>query len=166
MSKKIAVAVVVMFVIGLVAGAAAFAKEYKIGYVDLPKIFEEYKKTKASEKALEEKAKGKTDEQKKMVDELKKLKDEQALLSEKGKAEKQVIIDNKMKALDDFRRKTQEDLMKEKNTALEGILKDIEGVIEGYAKESGYDIVLNSRMLLYGADQYDVTNDILTRLNK
>ena len=166
MSKKIVVAVAVMFVIGLVTSAAAFAKEYKIGYVDLPKIFEEYKKTKISEKVLEEKAKGKTEEEKKMVDELKKLKDEQALLSEKGKAEKQTIIDNKMKALQDFRKNTQEGLMKEKNTALEGILKDIEGVIQGYAKEGGYDMVLNSRMLLYGSDQYDVTNDILSRLNK
>jgi outer membrane protein len=166
MNKRIALAVAVMFVAGLVINAAASAKEYKIGYVDLAKIFEEYKKTKASEKALEEKARGKTEEEKKMVDELKKLKDEQALLSEKGKAEKQTIIDNKMKALQDFRRKTQEDLMKEKNTALEGILKDIEGVIEGYAKESGYDIVLNSRMLLYGANQYDVTSEILSRLNK
>lgn len=166
MSKKIAAVVSVMFVIGLIASAAAFAKEYKIGYVDLPKIFEEYKKTKASEKALEEKAKGKTEEEKKMVDELKKLMDEQALLSEKGKADKQTIIDNKKKALQDFRRVTQENLMKEKNTALEGILKDIEGVIEAYAKEGGYDMVLNSRMLLYGAEQYDVTTDVLSRLNK
>jgi outer membrane protein len=166
MNRKIIAAVAAVFVLGLIAGPAAFAKEYKIVYVDLPKIFEQYKKTKASEKALEDKAKAKTEEEKKMVDELKKLQDEQALLSEKGKAGKQTLIDSKMKVLQDFRRNTQEDLMKEKNTALESILKDIEGVIGGYAKEGGYDMVLNSRMLLYGAEQYDVTNEILSRLNK
>lgn len=166
MKRRIAVAVAVIFALGLVFGSAAFAKEYKIGYVDLPKIFEEYKKTKSSEKALEDKARAKTAEEKVMVDELKKLESEQAMLSEKGKADKQKTIEAKSNALQDFRRKTQEELMKEKNGMLEGILKDIEGVISAYAKENGYDIVLNSRMLLYGADQYDVTAEVLKRLNK
>lgn len=166
MSKRIAVVVAVVFALGLVFGSAAFAKEYKIAYVDLPKIFEEYKKTKVSEKALEDKAKAKTAEEKVMVDELKKLDSEQAMLSEKGKAEKQKTIEAKRNELQDFRRKTQDELMKEKNGALEGILKDIEGVIGAFAKEGGYDIILNSRMLLYGADQYDVTAEVLKRLNK
>ncbi len=166
MNRKVAVVVAVVFVLGLIFGSAAYAKEYRIGYVDLPKIFEEYKKTKISEKALEEKAKAKTAEEKAMVDELKKLESEQALLSEKGKAEKSKVIEAKRNELQDFRRKTQESLMQEKNGMLEGILKDIEGVISGFAKESGYDIVLNSRMLLYGADEYDVTNEVLKRLNK
>lgn len=166
MGRKVVLAVAVMFFVGLVCGAVSYAKEYKIGYVDLPKIFEEFKKTKTSEKALEDKAKAKTAEEKVMVDELKKLESETALLSEKGKAEKQATIEAKRKALQDFRRVTQEGLMKEKNGMLEGILKDIEGVINGYAKENGYDMVLNSRMLLYGAEQYDVTAEILKRLNK
>jgi Skp family chaperone for outer membrane proteins len=49
---------------------------------------------------------------------------------------------------------------------LGGILKDIEKVVADYAKANGYDIVLNSRMLLYGGEQYDMTNEILSRLNK
>jgi outer membrane protein len=167
--KRIAILVAVLFAIGLFTGMApekAYAKEYKIGYVDLAKVFDEYKKTKDSEKDLEAKGKAKEGERAKMVDELRKLKDEQALLSEKAKAEKQTAIDNKIKVLQDFDRKTRDELVKERNDLLAGILKDIEKVVSDYAKATGYDIILNSRMLLYGGPEYDVTGEILSRLNK
>lgn len=168
--KRIAVAVVaVIFAVGLFSGLVAkeaYAKELKIAYVDLAKVFDEYKKTKDAEKNLEEKSKVKEDERKKMVDELRKMKDEQALLSEKAKADKQATIDAKIKVLQDFDNKARTDLVKERNDMLGGIMKDIEGVVTDYAKTSGYDLVLNSRMLLYGAQQYDVTADILSKLNK
>ncbi|MCM8761017.1 MAG: OmpH family outer membrane protein [Candidatus Omnitrophica bacterium] len=168
MGRIAVLAVAVIFAGGLLLSAAdiALAKEYKIAYVDLAKVFDEYKKTKESEKKLEEKGKSKEAERTKMVDELRKLKDEQALLSEKAKADKQVIIDNKIKALQDFDRVTRDELVKERNDMLGNILKDIEKVVTEYAKTNGYDMVLNSRMLLYGGEQYDLTNEILSRLNK
>jgi len=167
--KRIAVVMAVLFAVGLFSGLVvekAHAKELKIAYVDLAKVFEEYKKTKDAEKALEEKGKVKEDERKKMVDELRKLKDEQTLLSEKAKGEKQTTIDAKIKILQDFDNKARNDLVKERNDMLGGIMKDIEGVVNDYAKASGYDLVLNSRMLLYGSEQYDVTADVLSKLNK
>lgn len=167
--KIVAVAVAAIFVLGLFAGLApeiACAKEYKIAYVDLAKVFDDYKKTKDSEKDLADKAKGKEDARKAMVDELRKLKDEQSLLSDKAKADKQKVIDAKIKTLQDFDMKTRDDLLKERNDMLGGILKDIEKVVTAYAKENGYDFILNSRMLLYGGEQYDLTNEILSRLNK
>lgn len=164
--RKLAVAVAVIFVLSLFVGAAAYAKEYKIGYVDLAKVFDEFKKTKESEKGLEAKGKAKEEERKKMVDELRKMKDEQAMLSEKAKAEKQAAIDSKVKILQEYDRKTRDELLKERNDALGGILKEIEKVVTDYAKEKGYDIILNSRMLLYGAEQYDLTVEVLGRLNK
>lgn len=169
MKRIMAVVVAAMFVCGLFAGAmptAASAKEYKIGYVDLAKVFDEYKKTKDAEKSLADKAKGKEDARKVMVDELRKMKDEQALLSEKAKGDKQKAIDEKIKNLQDFDMKARDELIKERNDMLGGILKDIEKLVSEYAKEKGYDMILNSRMLLYGGEQYDVTADVLTRLNK
>ena len=165
MKRLMVVAVAVVFALGLFSGVAC-AKEYKLGYVDLAKVFDEYKKTKESETALEAKGKSKEAERNKMVEDLRKLKDEQALLSEKAKGEKQVIIDNKIKVLQDFDRVTRDALVKERNDMLGGILKDIEKVVADYAKASGYDMVLNSRMLLYGGEQYDLTTEVLSRLNK
>lgn len=167
--RMVAVVVAAMFVCGLFAGAAvtaADAKEMKVAYVDLAKVFDEYKKTKEAEKNLADKAKVKEDSRKVMVDELRKMKDEQALLSEKAKADKQKAIDEKIKTLQDFDMKSRDELIKDRNDMLGGLLKDIEKLVTAYAKESGYDFVLNSRMLLYGAEQFDLTNEVLTRLNK
>jgi len=169
MKRIIVLLTAVLFAAGLFVSPVcekAFAKEIKIGYVDLAKVFEEYKKTKDSEKTLEEKGKAKEAERAKMIDEIKKLKDEQALLSEKAKTEKQGPIDTKIKALQEYDTTTRNALVKERNDALGGIMKDIEKVVNDYAKASGYDYVLNSRMLLYGSDQYDLTAEILSRLNK
>lgn len=167
MKKFVVLAVAVLFITGIFSGVSlAAAKEYKIGYVDLAKVFDEYKKTKESEANLEAKGKAKETERGNMVEELRKLKDEQALLSEKAKAEKQTVIDNKIKALQEFDRKTRDDLMKERNDMLGLILKDIEKIVTDYSKANGYDYILNSRMLLYGATEYDLTNEVLSRLNK
>ena len=142
------------------------AAEYKIGYVDMGKVFGEYSKTKESEKVLEDKGKVKEGERKKIIDEIRKLKDEQGLLSDKAKAEKQAVIDDKVKALQEFDRKTRDDLLKERNDKLGLILKDIEKVIADYSKEQGYDFILDSRMLLYTTEKMDLTGEILKRLNK
>ena len=161
--KRIALLVAAAFISGLFISpmqSPAYAKEYKIGYVDLMRIFDEYKKTKEYEKKLEEKAKAKTTEEKVMLDELRKLKDEQSLLSEKLKAEKQAIIESRIIAINDFRKKTQEELFKDRNDLLGTIMKEIENVVTSYAKEAGYDMVLNSRAMLYGAEQYDLTAEI------
>lgn len=169
MRRGMVLAVMALFVFGIFCGAGqgtAHAKEYKIGYVDLARVFDEYKKTKDSEKTLEEKGKAKEAERKKLVDELKALKDEQALLSEKGKAEKQTVIDNKIKNLQDFDKTARDELMQARNDMLSGILKSIEDVVTDYAKQTGYDLVLNSRMLLYGGEQYDLTSEVLKRLNR
>lgn len=169
MKKGIVLAVAVLFIASLFVGPVCetvFAKESKIAYVDLAKVFDEYKKTKDAEKALEEKGKGKEAERAKMIEDIKKLKDEQALLSDKAKAEKQGSIDTKIKALQEYDSKARAELGKERNDALGAIMKDIEKVVNEYAKANGYDLVLNSRMLLYGAEQYDITAEVLSRLNK
>jgi Skp family chaperone for outer membrane proteins len=164
--RKIACAVVVIFAIGVMIPHYSCAKEYKIGYIDLARVFDEYSKTKSVDKTLEEKGKAKEAERNKMVDELRKLKDEQALLSDKAKAEKQPAIDEKVKTLQDFDRKTRDELIKERNDRVGEILKDIEKVVTDYSKQQGFDIILNSRMLLYGNEQLDLTAEILKRLNK
>ena len=167
MKKVMVLAIAVMFVAGMFFSASsASAKEYKLGYVDLAKVFDEYKKTKDSEKNLEAKGKAKEADRAKMIDELRKLKDEQALLSEKAKAEKQTVIDNNIKSLQDFDKKTRDELVKERNDMLALILKDIEKIVTEYSKANGYDFILNSRMLLYGGESYDLTAEILSRLNK
>jgi len=171
MKKLVVLAVAVIFAAGILLGGfaeKAYAKDSKIGYVFMAKVFDEYYKTKDSEKVLSEKGAVKEAERKKMIDELKKMKDEQALLSDKAKQGKQTVIDSKVKVLQDFDMKTRDELLKERNDMLSGIMSDITKVITDYAKTEGYDVVLNSdpRVMLYGAEGMDITATILAKLNK
>jgi Skp family chaperone for outer membrane proteins len=166
MNRKVflvAAAALIAFV--AVSGGSAFAKEYRIGYVDLAKVSDEYSKTKEFEKSFEVQVKGKDAERQKFVDEIRKMKDEQALLSEKAKAEKQGAIDDKIKNLQEFDRKSRDELIKQRNQMLGEIQKDIDTVISAYAKEAGYDVVLIKQTVLYGASDLDITAEVVKRIN-
>jgi len=146
-------------------GRDAYAKEYKIGYVDLAKVSDEYAKTKDFEKTFETQVKGKDAERQKFVDEIRKLKDEQALLSDKAKAEKQAIIDGKITNLQEFDRRVRDELIKQRNQMLGEIQKDIDTVISAYSKEAGYDIVLIKQTVLFAGPELDLTVEVVKRLN-
>src|SRR3989338_6203073 len=86
MKKIFILALAITFISGLnftLGCEEAYAKEYKIGYADMARVFAEYKKTVDAEKDLTDKAKVKEADRKKMVDEIRKMMDEQTLLSEK-----------------------------------------------------------------------------------
>src|SRR3989338_9077792 len=138
MCKRMILAAAALFISAALVGSNTYAADYKIAYVDMAKVFGEYNKTKESEKTLDDRGKVKEADRKKLVDDIRKLKDEQALLSDKAKSEKQTVIDDKIKALQDFDRKTRDELMKERNDKLGGILKDIEKIVTDYSKEAGY----------------------------
>lgn len=168
MVRKISLVMAAFFTIAICAAAHntdAFAKEYKIGYVDLAKISDDYAKTKEYEKSFEAQVKGKDAERQKFVDEIRKMKDEQALLSDKAKAEKQGAIDDKIKNLQEFDRRVRDELIKQRNTMLGDIQKDIDSIISSYAKEAGYDIVLMKQTVLYAGNELDLTPEITKRLN-
>ena len=133
--------------------------------MDLAKVSDQYAKTKDFEKTFETQVKGKDAERQKFVDEIRKLKDEQALLSEKSKAEKQTIIDSKIASLQDFDRKVRDELIKQRNQMLGEIQKDIDTIIADYAKEAGYDIILIKQTVLYASADLDLTAEITKRLN-
>lgn len=164
MKKIVVLSIAVLFAVGLLCGNAV-AKEYKIGYVDLAKVSDEYSKTKEYEKSFEVQVKGKDAERQKLVDEVRKMKDEQALLSDKAKAEKQTAIEDKIKNLQEFDKKVRDDLIKQRNTMLGDIQKDIDTVISTYSKEVGYDLILIKQTVLYGGSDLDVTAEVIKRLN-
>ena len=164
MKRIVVLTIAAFFAVGLLCGNAA-AKEYKIGFVDLAKVSDEYSKTKDYEKNFETQVKAKDTERQKFVDEVRKLKDEQALLSDKAKAEKQTVIDEKIKSLQEFDKKVRDDLIKQRNQMLGEIQKDIDGIISVYSKEAGYDIVLIKQTVLFGGSDLDLTAEVIKRLN-
>jgi Skp family chaperone for outer membrane proteins len=168
MIKRIGLAAVIVIITAVCVASidtAAFAKEYKIGYVDLAKVSDGYSKTKDFEKTFETEVKDKDAQRQKLVDEVRRLKDEQALLSDKAKAEKQTIIDNKIKNLQEFDGIVRDELIKRRNQMLSEIQKDMDTVISIYSKEVGYDIVLIKQTVLYAGAELDLTDEVMRRLN-
>ena len=147
-------------------GTPAAAEEPKIGLVDLARTFDSFQRTKDSEKVLEAEAAKKKEERDKRIDEIKRLKGELELLNEKGKAEKQAVIDQKIQELQAFDRDVQDGLRRERDRAIQEILKEIDGVIETFGRENGYTMLLNDRALLYGKKEMDITDQIIEILNK
>ena len=137
----------------------------KIGYVDLARVFDEYQKTKEFDKSLETKGASKQAERDKMVADVKKLRDEAELLSAKAKDDKQVVIDEKIKGLQDFDRTTRDALRKERDGMVRDILKEIEVVIQDFGKAQGYGYIFNDRVLVYKSEQNDLTSQVIKVLN-
>lgn len=143
----------------------AEAAEAKIGYVDLARVFDEYNMTKDLDKQLEAKGAGKQGDRDRMVSEIKKLRDEAELLSAKAKEDKQAVIDEKLKTLQDFDRTTRDALRKERDAMVRDILKQIETVIQDFGKAQGYGYIFNDRVLVYKSEGNDLTAQVIKVLN-
>ena len=167
MKKMLTFALMFTLLFGASMGSskAVFAAADKIGYVDLSRVFDEYLKTKDFDKSLEAKGAQKQVDRDKMVNEVKKLRDESELLSAKAKEEKQAVIDDKIKALQDFDRNTRDALRKERDAMVRDILKEIEGVIQSFGKSQGYGFIFNDRVLVFKSEGADLTPQIIKVLN-
>ncbi|MBI4972043.1 MAG: OmpH family outer membrane protein [Candidatus Omnitrophica bacterium] len=167
MSKQvIKLLFVVMFVtIGLLGISSFDARAEKIGYVDVAKVFDKYEKTKKFDKELAEVGKQKQSGRDTIVLEVRRLKDEMALLSDQGKEQKQKLVDQKMRELQDYDRDAQRDLLERREGVMREIFKDIDEVIRDYGKQKGFDFIFNERLMLFRSEKYDVTDVVLGELN-
>lgn len=154
------------FLVWVASSASVVSADVKFATMDLSRAFDEYRKTKESDKILEAKGNEKKAERDKKVNEVKKLKGELDLLNDEGKQEKQAIIDQKVKELQEFDREVRDTLRGERDQMVRDILKDIEQVLQNYGSEQGYTFILNDRVLLYKDKSLDVTEEVIKRLNK
>lgn len=152
-------------VAGIFGVSSASAADTKIGYVDMATIFDEYLKTKTFDKALEAKGAAKQADREKMVNEIKKLKDEAELLSASARDEKQGVVDEKIKSLQEFDRSTRSALGKERDNMVRDILKEIEGVIQDFGKSQGYSFIFYDRALAYKSENGNLTTQVIKVLN-
>ena len=71
--------------------------------------------------------------------------------------------------LDKYSKAIEEKAAAEKEKMLQGVLNKINAYIKGYGEENDCDIIIGvtlSGNILYGADKKDVTEEIITGLNK
>lgn len=163
--KKTVFILAVLFFASVVLTGISFAAD-KFAYVDLSRIFSEYKKTKEYDKALGDKEQLYTTERDKKLAEIKDLQNKINLLSSKEKEAKKTDVENKVKDLQEYDRQKQTDLRKEQDEKMKEILKDIEEAVKQYASKEGYAMVFNDRVLVYQDKTLDITDKIVEILSK
>ena len=178
----------------MVAGSLSFASsaqaDMKVGTIDMKLVFDSYSKTKEAEGKINEareQAKKELDERlgvfNKAQEDARKLNDEanKPELTEKAKAEKAKVLNEKLQALGTLQREIQEfqqtrerQLSEQSVRSRNALLEDINKVISDKIKGAGYDVVLDKsgqslnavNFLVYSKESFDFTADIIAEINK
>lgn len=164
MLRKMFVVLTIAAIFALMS-AGAYAAEGKIGYVDLRKAFYEYNKSKNFETQLNDATGKREGDRAKLVEEITKMRDELQMLQADAKTKKQGEVDTKIAALQDFDRETRQQLLTKKNDMFKEVIDDIQKIVEAMGKSGGYDYIMDSRNIMYGKPEYDLTAQVITQLN-
>ncbi|MBN1405644.1 MAG: OmpH family outer membrane protein [Candidatus Omnitrophica bacterium] len=163
--KIVILAAVSVFFLLIFSPAQLFAADLKIAHADVIRIFEGYNKTKEQNKILEEETNKEKQQRDGMVMQIRKMKDEMDVLSQAAKEKKQAEIDEKIKQLQEFDQRVGLSLRQKQENVMRDILKEIEQIVEKYAQDNGYTMIINTRTLVYSQKQNDITDKILEILN-
>ncbi|MFA5059626.1 MAG: OmpH family outer membrane protein [Candidatus Omnitrophota bacterium] len=167
MKRLMSVVVMGCLILSFASGVyAQEAAQVKMGYVDLGRIFDEYGKTKEYDESL---AKKQTEFQNEYNKRAQKVTEETGklnVLKEDEKNKLQTQIDKETADLREYGRLNSTDLKKERDERIKEILMDIEKVVKGYAEKEGYTVILNDRVLIYGNQSLDVTDQVIKLLNE
>lgn len=173
-----------------VAAPASAQSGFKIGIIDMRRVFAEYYKTKESEKSVndgKEAAKKQLDERNaKYRDLINKWQESQKMIndpaiSEELRAQKRreaEELSSEAKSLEremqEFRQRREQQLQEMVNRVRKGILDEIKILVDKRAKDANYDLVFDKSgmgvngvpFLLFSKDAVDFSQDIITELNK
>jgi len=163
--KCIKILILVLFTISLFPKGILAQEARKIAYINAAAVFDNYYKTKDADAKLEKKGEKKNKEREGLIKDINKLKDETELLSMIAREKKEAELNEKMRKLQDFDRETKTNLQRERNDLVKDIFKEIDDAIQEYGKKNGYDIIFDSRVLLYASDGLDITEDVTNKLN-
>ena len=163
--KTLTVLIAALMVIGILTPLAN-AAEGKIGYVDLRKAFYEYEKTKTFETELNKVTEQRQGERMKKVEVISKMRDEMELLSGNARNKKQTQVETEIASLNEFDRTTRQQLLNKKNDMFREVVEDIQKIVEDMGKKKKYDFVFDSRNIMYGKEDFDLTAEVIKKLNK
>ncbi len=144
-----------IIVISLLAGVACAAGYTNIGYIDVQKVFKEYKET---EKAQEELSKQEEAFKKEFEESQKKL--EKA--EKEGKSREE--LEKMRKELEEKLAPKRENLLTLNEQLTIKLQQDILGSVQKVAKKFGVDLVLDKQVVITGG--MDLTELVINELNK
>ena len=155
----------------LAAGTATAQEPVKVAYVDMQRALNECnagKKAKDQVRSKFERAQNELKRQREELDRMRESYDKKALVLKEDER-RSLEKDLEVRTLD-FKRKYedyQRDLKRTDAELTSGIVEQLYGIVNTYAKERGYTVVLetSSGALVYADPKIDVTDEVIKRHN-
>ena len=149
------------------AGFSASAQEFKVGIVNLDRIFREANSAKAAQTKLETEFGKREKDLNDIATQLKTLSDkferEAPTLSETQRNTRQKQIVDQDRDFQRKRREFQEDLNARKNEELQQVIERANRVVKALAEAEKYDLILQEAV--YVNPKHDITDKVLKSLN-
>lgn len=156
--------------LALVAGPAAMAAGNKVGTIDMQKVLA---KSTAGQEVMQELKGFGTELQAKMNSRQDKLKKEQQELQKNAKIETQAqqkkaqdTFETHVQAYQQERQKAQQSFAQKRASLMVPLQAKLEDVVTAYAKQHGFDMIIDSQAVIYNAPGLDVTDAIVKDFNK
>ena len=150
-----------------VAGFSASAQEFKVGVVNLDRIFREANSAKAAQTKLEQEFSKREKELNDMATQLKSQSDkferEAPTLPESQRTTRQRQLVDQDRTFQTKRREFQEDLSARKNEELSQVLERANKVVKQVAEAEKYDVILQEAV--YINPKHDITDKVIKALN-
>lgn len=157
----------------LAATPGARAKEPaapKIGVVDMERILRQSKAGERARHQLDQEKEDKKkilDQKKKEVDRLREeIEKKGTQLSAAARKDKEDQVQEKGRDLMRMAQDYESDLQRRDNELTQRILQDCQEIIQKIARENDFSLILEKRAVLFGSDGLDVTEKVLTALDK
>ena len=157
-------------VLGLVialAGVTATAQDFKVGVVNLDRIFREANSAKAAQNKLEQEFTKREKELTDLAAQLKtqsdKFEREAPTLAESQRTIRQRQLVDQDRTFQTKRREFQEDLNARKNEELQLVIERANKVVKSLAETEKYDLILQESV--YVSPKHDITDKVIKALN-
>jgi outer membrane protein len=151
------------------AAVAPAAIQPRVAVVNVQQVLQQSPRVSELSKKLESQFKPRqtkiNDEQKALQDSLDSFKKESPTMTQKDRAStEKKIADNRADLVKQVVA-YQQDLQKEQNKIMQGILADLNGIVSSIAKSQSYTLVFDSQAVIYAADGNDITKDVAKQFN-
>jgi outer membrane protein len=164
--KKLSSKILVGLVLA-VASLSASAQEFKVGVVNLDRIFREANSAKAAQTKLEQEFTKREKELTEMASQLKsqseKFEREAPTLAESQRTSRQRQLVDQDRTFQTKRREFQEDLSARKNEELQQVIERANKVVKTLAETEKYDLILQESV--YVNPKHDITDKVIKALN-
>ncbi len=149
------------------AGFSVGAQEFKVGIVNLDRIFREANSAKAAQTKLEQEFSKREKDLNDISNQLKTLSDkferEAPTLSESQRTTRQKQLVDQDRDFQRKRREFQEDLNARKNEELQQVIERANKVVKSLAEAEKYDLIIQEAV--YVNPKHDITDKVLKSLN-